>query len=67
MTNHDLLLFTLGSLSGFLLTAFVFACWYSQKREEFISLIEKTKRDSWAGGYDAAHKNITTRLTVTKQ
>ena len=63
----DILVFTLGSLSGFALTAFVFACWYSQKREEFISLIAKAKRNSWASGYDAAHKNITTRINSSKK
>jgi len=62
-----ILVFTLGSLSGFGLSCFVFACWYSEKREEFIAKIEQAKRDSWSGGYDAAHRNITTRINVIKK
>ena len=71
MTNHDLLLFTLGSLSGFSLAFFIFACWFSRQREVAENFTESqladAKRVAWAAGYDAAHRNITTRINVTKK
>lgn len=62
MTNHDLLLFALGSLSGFSLTFFIFACWYSRQREVAENYTESqiadAKRIAWAAGYQAASNNL---------
>jgi hypothetical protein len=71
MSNHDLITFLLGSLSGFSLTFFIFACWYS-KQEQAIkntheSQLADAKRIAWAGGYESASRNHVNNLNVAKQ
>jgi len=68
MTNHDLLLFILGSLSGFSLAFFIFACWYSRQREVAENYTESqiadAKRVAWAAGYQAASNNACVKTTT---
>jgi hypothetical protein len=70
MTNHDLLVFFLGSLSGFSLTFFVFACWYSEQHKAMNNAKERevadAKRIAWAGGYESASRNHVNNLNVAK-
>ena len=70
-SNHDLIVFLLGSLSGFSFTFFVFACWYSRQTEALNHSIESRLADArricWADGYRAGSENgcnskITTKL-----
>lgn len=70
MSNHDLIVFLLGSLSGFALTFFVFACWYSRQTEAIKNTHEAqladAKRISWAGGYESASRNHVNHLNTSK-
>lgn len=70
MNNHDLLLLALGSLSGFALTFFVFACFYKAQMEATHNATEcqiaDAKRIAWAAGYQAASKNAANNLKVTR-
>lgn len=70
MTNHDLLLLTLGSLSGAGLSSFCFYLFHTVKVQGLLDLhasnIAKARNDLWSSGYEAAHKNIVGGLNVTK-
>ena len=71
MTNHDMLVFSLGSLSGFSLTFFVFACWYSKQDQAIKNTHEAqladAKRIAWAGGYESASRNHVNNLNASKK
>jgi hypothetical protein len=70
MSNHDLFIFALGSLSGFSLTFFVFACWYSEQHKAMNKTKERevadAKRIAWAEGNGAARRNIANNLNTAK-
>jgi hypothetical protein len=71
MSSHDLLLLALGSLSGFSLSFFIFACWYSEQVKAFKDTAERqiadAKRISWASGYQEASRNfVSNNLNVMK-
>jgi hypothetical protein len=71
MTNHDLFVFALGSLSGFSLAFFVFACWYSEQHKAMHNAKERevadAKRIAWADGYKSASRNHVNNLSASKQ
>lgn len=70
MSNHDLLVFLLGSLSGFSLTFFIFACFYKQQMEAANNIAERNiadaKRIAWAAGYQSASKNNMSSINASK-
>jgi len=69
-SNHDLIVFLLGSLLGFSFTFFIFACWYSHQEEAAKNLTEAqiadAKRIAWAAGYDSASRNKVNNLNTSK-
>lgn len=70
MSNHDLIVFLLGSLSGFSLMFFIFARWYSEQHKSFTnslkSQVADARRIALAEGYKNAFENVLKTKDVTK-
>lgn len=71
LSNHDMLLLALGSLSGFSLTFFLFACFYKQQMEARHNSTERmiadAKRIAYSAGYADASKNAAGSLNASRK